>query len=208
VANTKGGVGKSTLSANLAWALSAHAPLQRRVLLVDADPQASVTKWFDLAPEALPFDRLQLTTARVLQGQLPRLRRQHDVILVDCPPMDSNVTAAAISAAHLGLIPVLPSPMDMLAYSTLLPVLHQAKAINTDLRLRFVVNQISPRTVLAREVKESLTDTEIQLFRTHIHLRQIYRRSIADGTTAAARDEIVALAKDVLHVLQEHDIQA
>jgi cellulose biosynthesis protein BcsQ len=127
--------------------------------------------------------------------------------------MDSNVTAAAISAAHLGLIPVLPSPMDMLAYSTLLPVLHQAKAINADLRLRFVVNQLSPRTVLAREVKESLTDTEIPLFRTHIHLRQIYRRSIADGTTAAAHagpahDEIVALAKDVLHALQEHDIQA
>jgi len=29
-----------------------------------------VTKWFDLAPE-VPFDRIQLTTARVLQQQLP-----------------------------------------------------------------------------------------------------------------------------------------
>ncbi len=213
VANTKGGVGKSTLSANLAWAFATHATLRRRVLLVDADPQASVTKWFDLAPEALPFDRLQLTTARVLQGQLPRLVRQHDVILVDCPPMDSNVTAAAITASHLGLIPVMPSPMDMLAYSTLLPVLRQAQAVNASLRLRFVVNQLSPRTVLAREVQESLTDTEITLCSTHIHLRQIYRRAIAAGTAAVAhagpaRDEIVALAKDVLHALQESDPQA
>jgi chromosome partitioning protein len=213
VANTKGGVGKSTLAANLAWAFATHAPLRRRVLLVDADPQASVTKWFDLAPAELPFDRLQLTTARVLHGQLPRLLRQHDVILVDCPPMDSHVTAAAIATAHLGLIPVLPSPMDMLAYSTLLPVLRQAQAVNAGLRLRLVVNQLSPRTVLAREVQESLTDTEIPLCPTQIHLRQIYRRAIAAGTAAGARpgparDEIVALAKDVLHALHDRAPQA
>ncbi len=213
VANTKGGVGKSTLAANLAWAFATHATLRRRVLLVDADPQASVTKWFDLATDAVPFERVQLTTARVLQGQLPRLRRQQDLILVDCPPMDSHVTAAAVAAAHLGLIPVLPSPMDMLAYSTLLPVLRQAQALNADLRLRFVVNQLSPRTVLAREVQESLTDAEVRLCRTQIHLRQVYRRAISAGTAAAAapgpaRDEIVALAKDVLHALAEKDAHA
>ena len=69
VANTKGGVGKSTLAGNLVWALATEAG--RRVLLVDADPQASVTKWFDLASQDLPFDRTQLTTARVLHHQLP-----------------------------------------------------------------------------------------------------------------------------------------
>jgi chromosome partitioning protein len=106
IANTMGGVGKSTLADNLTWALATQTG--HRVLLVDADPQASVTKWFDLATADLPFDRTQLTTARVLHQQLPRLRQQYELIIVDCPPMQSDVTAAAVTQADLGLVPVKP----------------------------------------------------------------------------------------------------
>ncbi len=83
IANPKGGVGKSTLAGNLVWALASETG--RHVLLVDADPQASVTKWFDLANDDLPFDRTQLITARVLHQQLPCLRQQYALIVVDCP---------------------------------------------------------------------------------------------------------------------------
>src|SRR3954464_3306778 len=158
IANTKGGGGKSTLAGNLAWAFATEA--KKTVLLVDADPQASITKWFDLA-ETVPFDRTQLTTARVLQQQLPRLRQQFALILVDCPPMQSDVTASAVTQADLGLVPVQPSPLDMLAYSELVPLLRQAQGFNASLILRFVVNQVTTRTVLAGEVNESLADAEI-----------------------------------------------
>jgi cellulose biosynthesis protein BcsQ len=131
IANTKGGVGKSTLAGNLTWALATQT--DRHVLLVDADPQASVTKWFDLATADLPFDRTQLTTARVLHQQLPRLRQQYELLIVDCPPMQSDVTAAAVTQADLGLVPVLPSPLDVLAYSELVPLLRQAQGMNPSL---------------------------------------------------------------------------
>jgi chromosome partitioning protein len=177
------------------------------VLLVDADPQASVTKWFDLAAAELPFDRMQLTTARVLHQQLPRLRQQYELIVVDCPPMQSEVTAAAITQADLGLVPVLPSPLDVLAYSELVPLLRQAQGVNATLMLRFVINQLAPRTALAREVRETLADADILVLRTYVHDRQLYRRVVAQGGSVIgepgpARDEILALMKDVLDALE------
>jgi chromosome partitioning protein len=209
VANTKGGVGKSTIAGNLAWAFAQEAG--KAVLLVDADPQASITKWFDLA-ESVPFDRTQLTTARVLQQQVPRLRQQFEFIIVDCPPMQSDVTAAAVTQADLGLVPVQPSPLDMLAYSELVPLLRQAQGFNASLRLRFVVNQMAPRTILAGEVRESLADADIPVLPTMIHDRQVYRRVVAQGSSVVAeggpaRDEILTLMGDVIHALEGAETQ-
>jgi chromosome partitioning protein len=206
VANTKGGVGKSTIAGNLAWAFATQEDSRQRVLLVDADSQASITKWFDLS-DTVPFERIQLTTARVLQHQLPRLRQQYELILVDCPPMQSEVTAAAVTQADLGVVPVQPSPLDILAYTDLVPLLRQAQGFNAALKLRFVVNQLSPRTVLGGEVAISLAEAGIPLLPTMIHDRQIYRLVVAQGASVVgesgpAREEILALTRDLLHVLE------
>ena len=58
--------------------------------------------------------------------------------------MQSDVTAAAVTQADLGLVPVLPSPLDVLAYSELVPLLRQAQGMNPSLALRFVINQLAP----------------------------------------------------------------
>jgi chromosome partitioning protein len=206
VANTKGGCGKSTIAGNLAWAFATTPKLEMpRVLLVDADPQASVTRWFDLGEE-LPFERIQLNTARGLQAELPRQRRKYDLIVVDCPPVQADVTVAAVSSADLGLVPIQPSPMEMFSYALLVPLLRQAQAVNPHLRLRFVVNQMSDGTVLAKQVKEDLGETEIPLCRTFVHDRQAYRRIVAVGKSVVAesgpaREEVLALARELGGVL-------
>lgn len=45
VINMKGGVGKSTLSANLAWHFSAMTNWKKRILLVDLDPQFNASQY-------------------------------------------------------------------------------------------------------------------------------------------------------------------
>ena len=51
VANPKGGVGKSTLSTNLAGAFAANGEW---VALADLDKQQSAHAWLDLRPQGLP----------------------------------------------------------------------------------------------------------------------------------------------------------
>jgi cellulose biosynthesis protein BcsQ len=86
------------------------------------------------------------------------------------------------------------------------PLLRQAQGVNATLRLRFVVNQLAPRTMLAREVRDTLADADIPVLPTYVHDRQVYRRVVALGATVVsdagpARDELLALMKDVLDAL-------
>jgi chromosome partitioning protein len=66
VANQKGGVGKTTTTANLAKAM---ADLGRRVLAIDLDPQASLTIYFGADPRAL--DTQGRTADALLLGDRP-----------------------------------------------------------------------------------------------------------------------------------------
>ena len=81
-------------------------------------------------------------------------------------------------------MPVLPSPLDVLAYSELVPLLRQAQGVNATLALRSVINQLAPRTALAREVRQTLADADIPVLPTYVHDRQLYRRVVAQGGSA------------------------
>ena len=64
VINMKGGVGKSTLSTNLAWHFSAMMRWKKRILLVDLDPQ------FNASQYVLGVRRYQ---KEVIDGDLPTM---------------------------------------------------------------------------------------------------------------------------------------
>src|ERR1051326_241416 len=116
VTNQKGGSGKTTLSMQLAGTLARRG---RKVMVVDADPQGTATRWAASAEDDKPFPAsvvgLSAASAKV-HREVKKFVDDYRYIIIDCPPAaDSPVPQSALLVADLALVPVIPSPLDMWA---------------------------------------------------------------------------------------------
>ncbi len=107
-ASRKGGAGKSTLAAHLA--VHVHKPA-RSCLLIDDDPQGSLTLWNGLRKgAALPIK----TVKRGLADILKKAKRDGvDWVFIDTAPNVSASVVEAIEAATLVIIPCRPGLFDI-----------------------------------------------------------------------------------------------
>jgi len=211
VVNQKGGPGKTTVTMQLAGSLVRRG---KRVLVADADKQATASRWASAGDESFPAPVVGLGLAgNKLHRELEKFLGDHDYIVVDCPPaIDSPVPQSALLVADLALIPLIPSPADLWASVAIRELVDNASIVNQDLKARLLMNQVQPRTILAADVAEILEEFGVPLCRTTLGSRQVYRQCAAEGQTVhdlrgrearKATREVEALTDELLDALSE-----
>jgi len=107
VANPKGGVGKTTLSTNLAGYLASRG---RAVMLGDVDRQQSSRTWLGLRPNGLP----KIAAWEVADGDVVRPPKGTTHIVLDTPAgLHGKRLDEVMKLADKVLIPLQPSIFDI-----------------------------------------------------------------------------------------------
>jgi chromosome partitioning protein len=181
--NQKGGVGKSTLTLNLAAAL---AELPARVLVVDCDSQQTAVKLIGGATGESPFPAavISLHSAENKLGELLRPHAEnYDFIVIDGPPSHlSKVTRAAVACSDLVLLPTIPAKPDLLATAETAELLKELEQrLDRELNAYVVVNQ-AERTRIKRMFDGVVADSiPYPVLQTEVRKRTSYRESAAVG---------------------------
>ncbi len=182
-ASRKGGSGKSTLAAHLA--AHAHKP-SRTLLLVDADPQGSLTLWH----RRRASDGLQLRAAQrgIVDIAKAAKRNGFEWVFVDTAPNMSASVADAIRAATLVIIPCRPGVFDLDAVKETVDFAREARkpyavVINAAPPRRQDVE--SPSVIFARE---TLAGLHIPVWGGQITQRTNFSQALAQGEGAKEYD--------------------
>jgi chromosome partitioning protein len=119
LATQKGGSGKSTLAIGLALAAMQDG---HTVRLIETDPQGTISNWKRRRTDAEPIVEPINNTGEIPQRLQAYERCGVTLTIIDTAGSVNAMTAAAIRAADLCLIPTRPSPADIEATAPTLGV--------------------------------------------------------------------------------------
>src|ERR1700712_1206626 len=184
MASFKGGVGKSTSAIHIA----AHLARSAKTLLVDGDPNRSVTRWASQG-------RLPFTVVREAQATMPPPPYEHIVIDTKARPDPDGLREIA-TGCHLLVLPCTPDPLSV---DALLATVKALRGLGND-RFRVLLTIVPPRPNKdGSKAREALLEAGLPLFKAQIPRMVTFQRCILDGETVYSPeysdvgDEIEAL---------------
>lgn len=191
IAASKGGSGKTSLTANL---LVRAAEESRRVAAFDYDPQQSLARWYELRGGG-PLNNPRIWSPGPIGGavaDVDRLKGQGaDWIFLDLPPATQHLIRAGIEAADFVLIPVKPSPIDLEAIDSVLDL-----CARTEKPFAFLLTMYDPKWKLSETARTYLEKIAPgHLMRSVMAYRQAYVGAMIGGQTGPEYNQDARQAK-------------
>lgn len=207
--NQKGGVGKTTLSINVAACLSL---LGQKVLLIDADKQGTASTWASLRAESA-FQVVSLSRENMARDAM-KLAGGFDFTIIDGPPQAETISRSCIVASDLVVLPIEPGGASRWSSDLTIRQVTEAQELKQTLKCGFVVSRKIGGTVLGRDTRVMAADAGIPTFKTEIEQRIAYAEALTMGKTVfewagrgAAVTDIQSLTHELLDVFHEQDIR-
>jgi chromosome partitioning protein len=209
--NQKGGVGKSTLSINVAACL---AMLGHKVLLIDADKQATSSDWKSLRSKDDSIFQVVSMARENMARDAIQIAGGYDFTVIDGPPQAETISRSCIVASDLVAVPIEPGGASRWSSDLTVRQVKEAQELKQTLKCGFVVSRKITGTVLGRDTRANAADAGIPVFKTEIEQRVAYAEALTLGKTifewasnsAAARD-IQSLTHELLDGFNEQNVR-
>lgn len=216
LANSKGGVGKSTLCLLIASELAQNGA---SVLIVDADPQRSCLQWVERCKRAgtLPPSLLAVSANSPHELKVVLTTANSSIILIDVQGSINDLLIAAIVASDITLVPAKANVMEMVETVKLF---EWAQNSLKRAPLRLLLNRvegIDTNTTAFQDAVQMIRDNKLAALPTFVRARKVYEQfskeagSLAQigqdpGKTeqvAKARTNIVGVITDITKIISE-----
>jgi chromosome partitioning protein len=207
----KGGTGKSTTAIAIAGEYHRRG---LQVLLVDGDPQGTTSTWAEKAAAAGKTTPMVIAmNARMhLPGQLDKIGKDSDVIVIDCPGRLDAVQRSALMVADLAVLTCGPTGPEAWALTQSVELVQEAMAVRPELRAAVLVTRKIVGTAIGADARQTFKGWGLPVLKTELCMRVAYQEAITGGDTVtvyaegqAASDEVRDLVNEIRreHVQEE-----